>query len=163
MQRPTGYSRAQILLHWLVVLLIAGQFLFNDAIGEAWRAMQRGTEIPFGSLVSAHIAGGVLIALLALWRLSLRFGRGVPDLPAEEPAAMRIAAHVTHWSLYGLMLLIPVSGAVAWFGGVRDAAEAHEALTSVLLVLIGLHVAAALYHHFVLKTDLMTRMRRAGS
>jgi cytochrome b561 len=51
---------------------------------------------------------------------------------------------------------------MAWFGAVRDAGEVHEALTTALLAVTGLHVAAALFHQFVLKTDVLVRMRRPG-
>ena len=51
---------------------------------------------------------------------------------------------------------------VAWFLVSDEAAEAHEVLKSVLLVIVVLHVAAALFHQFVLKTGLMQRMWKPG-
>ncbi|MDO5706866.1 MAG: cytochrome b/b6 domain-containing protein, partial [Paracoccus sp. (in: a-proteobacteria)] len=65
---------------------------------------------------------------------------------------------VVHWALYAVLILTPLSGSVAWFGGQEGAAEAHETLTSVLLALAALHVAGALYHQFVVKDGLMSRM-----
>ena len=69
---------------------------------------------------------------------------------------------MTHWGLYALMILLPVSGSVAWFLGVRDAAEVHEVMKTVMLVLIVLHVVGALYHQLVQKDGLMRRMSLRG-
>jgi cytochrome b561 len=110
-------------------------------------------------LVAAHIASGAAIFLLALARLQIRLTRGAPPPPAAEHPALAWAAHATHWSLYALMLVIPLTGAVAWFRLNRTAASAHELLTTLLLVLVGLHIAAALFHQFVLRTNLLDRMR----
>ena len=162
MSTPTGYSRLQIGLHWLVALLIAAQFLLNEEMGAAFRALMRGETAAFSPLVAAHVWGGVLIGALVLWRLALRATRGAPPPPETEHAALRLAAAATHWTLYALLAIIVASGAAAWFGGVRDAGEVHEVMTTLLLVVTGLHVAAALFHQFVLKTDVLTRMRRPG-
>ena len=47
---------------------------------------------------------------------------------------------------------------LAWFGGVAPAAQAHNVLKVVLLGLVALHVGAALYHHLILKHDVLRRM-----
>jgi len=159
---PTHYSRAQIALHWVIFLLIAFQFIAHEPMSDAWHKVARGMDVAFNPLVAAHVFGGLSVLVLLIWRLALRLTRGVPPLPAEEPPAMQMAAHVTHWALYALMVLVPVSGAVAWFGLVKPAAEAHEVMKSILLVVVGLHVLGALYHQFVLKTNLMDRMKKSG-
>ncbi|WP_319824699.1 cytochrome b [Thalassovita sp.] len=159
---PTHYSRTQIALHWAVFILIAFQFLANEPMSEAWEALRKGGDYGFSPLVAGHVVAGGAVAVFALWRLGLRLKRGVPPLPDKEPPMMQLAAHVTHWSLYALMLVVPFSGSMAWFGGVKPAAEAHEVLKTVLLLLVILHVAGALYHQFVLKTNLMQRMKKAG-
>ncbi|MCA8883041.1 MAG: cytochrome b/b6 domain-containing protein [Rhodobacteraceae bacterium] len=161
MSAPTGYSRTQILLHWGIFALIVLQFVLHDAMSEAWHALVRGQEIASNPLVAQHVFGGILVGLLVLWRLALRLRRGAPLPPEDEPAPLKLAAHVTHWSLYGLMLLLPVTGLMAWFGGVRAAAEVHEIFKALLMLLVGLHIAGALYHQFILKTDVLNRMRKA--
>ena len=75
---------------------------------------------------------------------------------------LKLVAHVTHWALYALMILLPIGGGMAWFGGVEFAAEVHGTIAPVLMFLIVLHVVGALYHQFVLKTNLMDRMRKPG-
>jgi len=161
MPTPVRYSRTQIRLHWLVATLIALQYLLHDAIAEAWDAFTRGAEVGFDPLVAQHVFTGLLVAALVVWRLALRFSHGVPALPEEEPRLMKVAAHLAHWALYALMLLLPVSGAFAWFAGAEQAASAHNVMKVALLALVGLHVAALLVHQFVLRTGLMSRMGRA--
>jgi cytochrome b561 len=158
---PKGYSSAQIGLHWIVALLIALQFLFNEPMGDAFDSLMRGSTPPFSWGVLAHVAGGVAILALVLWRVVLRRSRGVPPPPEGEGTLLGRAASLGHLALYALMLLLPVSGLVAWFGGVDSAAEAHEVMTSLLLVVLAVHVAAALWHQFWLKDHLLRRMMRA--
>ena len=159
---PTSYSRAQILLHWIIFALIAAQFLLHESMAEAWDRIEDGLEVSFDPLVAAHVFGGIAVLVLVLWRIGLRLGRGAPGLPEEEPAAMKLAAKLTHLGLYALMVLMPVSGAVAWFGGVEAAAEGHEVMKVLMIALVLLHILGALYHQFVLKTGLMDRMRPGG-
>ena len=161
MPAPTGYSRSQIVLHWSVLGLIALQFLFHDAISEAWERLEDGAELVFNPLVAAHLAGGAMVLVFALWRLGLRVRRGVPA-PIESSLVQVVVARLTHVGLYAMMILMPLSGAVAWFGGVDAAAEGHEVLKVVLLALIALHVLEAVYHHFVLRDGTLTRMARAA-
>ncbi|MCF3973202.1 cytochrome b [Paracoccus salsus] len=157
---PTGYSRLQIALHWIVVALIAQQYLFKDAMSAAWDRVTEGLEVGFDPLVLAHVAGGALVLTLAVWRLALRARRGVPPA-VESGTGQALLARLTHVGLYALMILMPVSGALAWFGGVEAAAQGHNVMKIVLLALIVLHVVGALYHQFILRDGTLARMRRA--
>jgi cytochrome b561 len=157
---PTGYSRVQIALHWLALVLIAQQYIFKDAMSAAWDRVTEGLEAGFNPLVIAHVAGGALVFIFALWRLTLRTRRGVP--PAIEANKVQgILAKTTHVGLYAVMILMPLSGASAWFGGVEAAAQVHNILKFVLLALIALHVVGALYHQFILRDGTLARMHRA--
>jgi cytochrome b561 len=129
-------------------------------MSAAWEAFGDGLEIAFDPLVLAHVAGGALVLVFALWRLSIRARRGAPAIVGES-GLQRALAKGTHVGLYALMILMPVSGSVAWFGGVDAAAQGHNILKVALLALIALHVAGALWHQFVLKDGLLMRMRRA--
>jgi cytochrome b561 len=159
MSHPKGYSRTQIFLHWGVAALIVAQFVLHEPIAEAWDAIEDGLSVSFNPLVAAHVFGGIAILLLAIWRLFLRAARGVPAAPDSEPPVLRKAAHVAHLALYGLMLAMPISGIVAWFGGVEAAAEVHEAMKPALLILVALHVVATLWHQFWLRDGLLARMK----
>ena len=158
-----GYSRLQIALHWLVVVAVAAQYLFNDAIGAAWRAFTTGTTLAFDPLVATHVFTGIAIGVLVLWRLVLRLRRGVPPPPEQEHPALKAIAHATHWAFYLVLVLLVASGGLAWFGGIGAEAIAHNVLKVALIALIVLHVAGALFQWIVLKSDVLTRMFRAAA
>jgi cytochrome b561 len=115
--------------------------------------------VEFSPLVAAHVFGGIAILLLVLWRLVVRFKRGAPLPPESEHPLLKMAAHLSHWLLYALMILMPVSGVLAWFGGIEQAATNHFYMKFAMLGLVALHVVAALFHQFVLKTNLIQRMK----
>ena len=158
--KVTGYSRTQVALHWTVLVLVASQFLAHDGIEEAWGAFRRDQPTPADAAVLTylHIGAGTLVLLLALARIYLRMTRGAPAPPADEPRLLQLAAEGVHLLIYALLLLLPVSGAIAWFAGVEVAAEVHEWLKTVLLAAIALHVAGALFQHFVRRSDVLMRM-----
>jgi len=158
MSRAAGYSRVQIALHWVTVLLVALQFLLHDGISDAYdRATETGAyaiTLP----VALHAGGGMLILLLATWRVLLRKEHGVPPPPEGEPPLFQKLGHAAHLALYALLFLLPVTGAAAWGGRMEGASDAHEILKSLLLLLIIAHVAAVAVHQLVWKTGLMRRM-----
>jgi cytochrome b561 len=160
MPTPDGYTRLQIALHWIAAVLIVQQYLFKDAIAAAWDATTKGLETTFDPLVLAHVAGGALVMLFALWRLSIK-ARLVAPAMVGDSGVQRALAKTTHQGLYALMILMPISGSLAWFGGVDLAAQGHNILKIVLLALVALHVVGVLYHHLVLKDGLINRMLRA--
>ena len=157
---PKSYSTIQKGLHWLVAVMIVVQVVLHEGMVDAWQAFQRSGDVSGLSnpVVFFHVWGGMAVLAFAVWRLVLRKTRGVPQVPAEEPAPLKFIAAATHIVLYGLMILLPVSGAAAYFGGIEAAGEAHELMKPLLIVLVGLHAAGALYQHFWLKTDVLKRM-----
>lgn len=154
---PAAYSRAQKALHWITAALIVAQFVFHERIAEAWDRLQDGLPAVFDPLVMAHVAGGIAVLAFAVWRIALRATRGAPA-PQGSPLVQR-AAHWGHIALYAVMIVMAVSGGAAWFGGIEPAAEVHEALKPVLLLLVAGHVAAAIWHQVVLKDGTLARMR----
>jgi cytochrome b561 len=160
---PDRYSRTAIALHWLLVALLAAQ------IGFGWflEGVERGTP-ERGSYVNLHKSTGMLIGLVILFRLFWRLTHPAPALPQTTPAWQRTTARWTHVLLYGCMLIMPVSGYVAsnfskygvnffnriklapW--GSEDAAvytffnTTHDVTSWILVVMIALHVIAALGH-----------------
>jgi cytochrome b561 len=160
MIHPNGYSGTQIALPWMVALLVAGQYIFKDPISTAWDAIRQGTEYAFDPLILAHVASGALILALVLWRLALRLKRGVPLPPENEPGPLKTLSHVAHWAFYGVLALMSVSGALAWFADLTDAAQVHNIVKVVLLALIALHLLAIPFHRIILKNNVMVRMIR---
>lgn len=163
MKQRTGYSATQIGLHWIVAVLVAGQYIFKDSISLAWDDYMQGQEVVFAPLILAHVAGGLLILGLILWRLFLRLTRGVPPAPAKEPAPLKALSQIAHWGFYGVLAAMSVTGALMWFADVTSAATLHNLLKVVLLAMIALHVLAVIFHRIVLKNNLMQRMIRPAS
>jgi cytochrome b561 len=157
MHNSNGYSRMQVILHWVIVLLIAGQYLLHGGIEAAWQGRLDGTlpDVPFPN---PHAIVGMVILALALWRVSLRLRVGAPPLAAEEPPALRLLAAATHIAFYALLIGMPVSGALAWVAGLHLPAEAHEIAAKGLLALIALHIVGAIAQQVVFKTGVMARM-----
>ncbi len=163
MTPPKGYSGTQIALHWIVALLVAGQYIFNDHIATAWDAVRKGSDYAFDPLIPAHVAGGALILGLVFWRVALRVTRGVPLPPENEPAPLKTLSHVAHWAFYGALALMSVSGAMAWFADVTVAAQVHNVVKVALLALVALHVLAVPFHRIVLQNNVMIRMIRPAA
>lgn len=159
---PAGYTGVQIALHWIVAALIIFQIVAHDGIEHAWHAFEGRGEATATDMAMAyaHIAAGITVLVFALWRLTLRIRYGVPPLPENESPALKALAHGIHLLLYLVMILMPVSGAVAWFGGVEGAANAHGLMRFVLLPAVLIHVAGALVQHYWIKSDVLRRMTR---
>ena len=158
-----GFSRAQIALHWVVGLFIIYQLWFGDDMSHLWRQMQQTGPAPTTTGAWVHIILGTFILALVASRLTLRFTRGVPKAPPGESRALTLAGEAGHILLYILMIALPVTGLVAWYGGLDIMAELHGGILKALLwLVIAGHVLAAIYHHFILKDGLLNRMRKPG-
>lgn len=172
------YTATAITLHWLTALLV----LVTFPLGVYMHELQLS---PFKlQLLSYHKWIGVTIFLLTLWRLAWRVGHIPPPLPETIPLWQQRAAQGLHYLLYALLLIIPLSGwlmssakgvPVVYLGLVqlpdlvgKDKAlgdllhEVHEALNFGLLALVGMHVAAALKHHFIDMDATLLRMLPFG-
>ena len=159
---PAGYTGVQIALHWIVAALIVFQIVAHDGIEHAWGALAgRGEATATDTAMAwAHVAAGIAVLVFALWRLALRFRYGAPPLPDNESAAQKLLSKAIHLLLYLVMILMPISGGVAWFGGVEGAAQAHGLMRFVLLPAVLLHIAGALVQHYWIKSDVLRRMTR---
>lgn len=162
---PAGYSHIQIVLHWLIAALVIFQWIFGEDIVPAYRAFRRGNDIAPGDMADAniHVYVGIAIFVLAILRLAIRVNRGVPAAPAGESALERWAAAGVHLVLYAIILLMPLTGAAAWFLGIHWLGEVHELGKPVILVAVLLHVAGALWQHFVRKSDVLVRMLKPSA
>jgi cytochrome b561 len=158
----TGYSAIQIALHWLIAVLLVAQIIMHEGMVEAWDAYNDKGDMAATQSFSAqaHVWAGLAVLAFAIWRLWLRQTRGVPAAPAEEAPALSLAAHVTHITLYALMILMPVTGAAVWFGGIELAGEVHGILRIPLIALVLLHVVGALFQKFWLKSNVLIRIVR---
>ena len=157
-----GYLGTQIALHWIIAALIVAQVLLHEGM-EVTYGFQHGGPVPTDSeqlLATVHIVCGIAVFVLALLRVVLRVRRGAPQPPQEEHRILRLVAKATHFAFYAVILLMPLTGVLAWFGSVDEAAAIHAIGLPVILGLVFLHIVGALYHHFILKTDVLRRILR---
>ncbi|MDG1376657.1 MAG: cytochrome b [Yoonia sp.] len=152
-----NYSHIQIALHWLIVLLFAFNYIFGDGMGRIFKAHLRGDEIAIWPGMT-HVYVGLTMFWLVVLRMILRWRMGVPEEAPSPKEWMQRASKWTHRLLYVLMLFMPWAGLTAWYVSIEFAAEVHVVLMNALLIVAGVHAAAALYHHFILKDGLMKRM-----
>lgn len=132
------------------------------------------------TLVSIHKPLGIAILVLALIRLVVRLIYGTPPLPDDLPEPMRLAAHLSHYAFYVLMIGMPLIGwgmlsaaayPVVLFGGVHLPAilpqsdsvhtllwNAHFYLAFAFFGLILLHFAAALFHALIRRDGVFEAM-----
>ena len=159
------YTATALFFHWLVALCVFVVFpLGVYAHGLTFSPLKL-------KLVSYHKWLGVTIFLLMLARLVWRAAHAPPPPLLTIPLWQRRAAHSLHHLLYALLLAVPLSGwlmssakgfPIVYLGLVQlpdlvgknaelgDWLKAvHAALSFGLSALVGLHVAAALKHHFI--------------
>lgn len=158
-QTPETYSKAQIVLHWAVAVIILFQITFADGIEEYGDALRDGqTPGTLDTILgNAHIWLGISVLALAVLRIALRLIRGAPA-PVPAPKLQDLAAKAVHLLLYAVLFITPMSGIAMWFFGVKEAGGPHHLMEKVIVVLVALHVAGALWHHFVQKDNVLKRM-----
>ena len=148
------YSKTQIVLHWSTVALVIAQYVLHDSIVNAWELIQSGKSVSFDPLVLSHVAGGIFIAVIVLIRLRLR---SISTHETKDLLGNRLS-NIAHKLLYAILLMMVLSGGVAWFFDIEAAANAHNLFKVLLLITVLGHVLAALYHHFIMKDGLLNRM-----
>jgi len=160
--KTAGYSRAQVILHWAIAALILFQLLVHEGMETAFGARMDGEGVAGNPL--PHIVVGVTILVLAAIRVGIRLKRGAPPHPQDQPAILGTLANVVHGLIYVLLFAMPLSGAVAWFGGVEGAGNAHGGLLRYALVgLVIVHITGALVQQFVLRSGVLMRMLKPES
>ena len=172
----SSYSPAQRRLHWLIAILVALAYLFIEQRG----LFARGTPAR-AAMVQSHFWTGLALLLLSAWRIGLRWGRGVPAIVPTPAAWQAWSARLLHLSLYAFLVVMPLLGlATAWTDGkmlylpfsdvvlpallapdpalAEQLEELHGSIGEFFYWVIGLHVLAALYHHWVRRDDTLRRM-----
>jgi superoxide oxidase len=169
-----SYDRTAKAVHWTTLLLIAGVYM------AVWASHVVGTKEQSALLVQLHRSMGLIILALTLFRLAWRWNARIPPLPAELPPFQKFAARATEYVLYALLLLQPALGLLNtnargrrvdfYFLGelppvigpdkvlAKQAMAAHEFVAYLLVALVALHAAAALFHHFVRRDNVLKAM-----
>jgi cytochrome b561 len=172
--KSSSYDPVAKVAHWVTFALVAAQF----AVGWLMPEIGWGTE-PTG-LIGLHLALGATLFVVIVLRLVWRITHPAPA-QLQIPAWQRRIAGLTHFSLYVLLIAMSLTGwasssAREWpvkaFGLIPlpDLVAPHAKIGFVLgdqhadllcwifLAVIVVHVAAALYHHFIKHDGVVRRM-----
>jgi cytochrome b561 len=174
MTKIASYTSTAKSLHWLILALLVVQFT------AAWTMPHIGRNTPVTALISVHFTMGIVILAVAVVRLGWRATHGEPEPEAGVPRWQTTLARIVHWLLYLLLFILPIIGWInaSWRGmpivmfglelphlvaapaaGWGWTGDVHSLLANyLLLALVGLHVAAALYHYFIRRDGVLQRM-----
>ena len=161
------------LLHWLTAVLILIQIPLGFYAEELKLSPLK------LDLFVWHKSIGMLVLLLAAARLLWRITGTIPITP-DSGKVQRQLAQLAHALLYGLMIALPISGWITtsaaniptklfWMielpaiTGPDEAlkslaAEVHEICVTMLIIILVVHIGAALRHHFILRDSILKRM-----
>ncbi len=174
------YGSVAVGFHWVMVVLV----VIVGVLGLLHDSWPRATQ---GFWINIHAMVGLAVWVLVMARLGWRLTHRPPDLPPDVGQFSQRLSRPVHALLYALMLVIPAIGIVTFIyhGRIFDfglfqvnfhvhsnrrifhpTENVHGYLAYGLFALLGLHVLAALWHHFVRRDAVLLRMwpaRRAGS
>ncbi len=161
-------------IHWLVAALVTTMFVL------AWIFLFTPKGRTHDLLVALHQSVGAVVLVLMLGRIIARLRNGFPGFPPSVTGLERGLARTVQILLYAALVIVPVSG---WIFTNADGADAsffglfnlphlvgkdfavrdfvwffHKNGQYAVLVLLSLHIAGALRHHFLKKDDLLRRM-----
>jgi cytochrome b561 len=167
------FTPLQRVLHWVMAVAILAMLFIGVGMVATISAK-------YVTLVSIHKPLGLAILVLAVVRILVRLRVGTPGLPPDLPAPMKLAAGLSHYALYGLMIAMPLIGwgmlsaaayPVQLFDGVslpqilpqNDGLHTllwnlHRSLAFAFFALILLHIAAGLFHAFVRRDGVFEAM-----
>jgi cytochrome b561 len=169
----TQYDSIAKVLHWLVVALLLAQYLIGWLMPDIHRGMKPGDAMTW------HISVGIVILALIVLRLVWRLTHRVAPEGSLEPW-QRAGAEAVHWLLYVLVLLTTISGwlfasfrgwSISFFflaplpmlssentDALRAINHWHQKFEWTLLILIGVHVLAALVNLLFYRNRVMQRI-----
>lgn len=165
------YDRLSILLHWLTAALVVTLWTLGQSLSFFPRGAPRDAALSVHILLGMSVA--VVLALRIVWRASA--GRRLP--PADTGRLGQLALSV-HYGLYVLLLVTVALGlSRAWLQGdrvfdlfafarpgfstrslTRAVGGFHGDFADIVVIVAGLHAAAALAHHYVLRDSVLRRM-----
>ncbi|MGY5809456.1 cytochrome b [Rhizobium sp. LEGMi198b] len=172
--RAARYDHVTITFHWLTALLVLTMF----TLAEARSFVARGTPLR-GDLIFVHISLGILLAAVLILRIVWRIATHRRTAPAVSGLQHAVAT-LAHLALYALMisqvsygfLMIWASGNEPSFFGLFSVpplivldqptrhvmGELHDYTAWAIIAVVGIHAAAALGHHYVLRDRVLVRM-----
>jgi cytochrome b561 len=168
-----GYGFISKSFHWLMALII----IFNFILGLVLDDFPKGEMRSF--LFSIHKSTGILVMLLLIPRLLWRLVNTVPT-PLSNIKILNKVSKYTHYFFYLILLVIIFSG---WlYSSARSgpfevfglftapalvekndviakiAKETHEVSVYIFIIILGLHIFASIFHHYIFKDKTLKRM-----
>jgi len=174
----SSYGNMSKALHWGMFLILVGIIAVGYYMSDLPSDTPEQMGYKFG-LYDLHKSFGILILFLVALRLIWRMINPVPKMPDSMSKIESLSAHAMHILLYVVMFAQPLFGwlmssfgdhSVKFFGIPLPAlvgkdkamgdffSDAHEITAILLIIFFVIHVAAALFHHFVRKDDVLLRM-----
>ncbi len=176
------YGSVAIFFHWSIAALFIGQ------IGLGWFMLEDTDPARQFWLFQWHKSFGFLILALAALRLIWTLANRRPVEPDSLTAFEKIGARAAHWLLYAALFVVPLTGwAIASTSplqipsyafnlvviphlpmnvseaGERFWADVHAVLAYGAAIVAGLHILAALRHHFWLRDGILLRITRPSA
>jgi cytochrome b561 len=171
----TRYGALAQAFHWLTAICVIAGWL----LGQFLDVFPKGP--PRNVAFFMHMTLGQVVMVLLIVRIIWRVANPPPPLePTRFGRLLAIASRVGHYLLYALLVAVPILGiivqlkrgnALPLFGAwnfaspwptdratARSVLEVHGLLANALLILAGLHGAAALVHHYVFGDRTLVRM-----
>ena len=155
-----GFSKYQVIVHWLVACFILFQIATGSTMSNDFLALKDGKisieEVHKNSWY--HLFFGLTIFLSMVIRFILRIILGVPKPTKQSSSLTIILAKIIHWLFYLVLLIVPISGFVAWNTSNLLIGNLHSASVNALYVLVLIHLIAIVYHQIFLEDNLIDRM-----
>ncbi len=166
------YDTLSVIFHWLSFLLVALAYLAIEVRGPRGSASRT-------LWMNVHIWAGSLLLVTSILRILWRLYRGAPP-PVPSGPLLDWLSRIVHVALYAVVVVQPLLGILIfnlhdkpvvlagldWSfrlvgpspGLAETCEEIHEVLGNVFYGVIGLHAAAALWHHYIRRDGLLYRM-----
>lgn len=168
---PARYDGLSILLHWVTAALVVALW----TLGQCIDFFPKGA--PKIDARSTHFLLGATLAVVLILRMGWRASGG-RSLPLADPGWMGFAAKAVHYGLYVLIATTVVLGIFnAWQRGdvvfnvltipklipgdvalKKTLENLHADFADAVVIVAGLHAAAALAHHYLLRNSVLRRM-----
>lgn len=159
-----------IILHWLLAPLVLLALYMGNDIAQ----LSNDLDLKVDRLI-VHMSAGLVIGSLFVFRLIMKLNARKVTSKTTENKHMEKVAKIVHQSMYLLIFGVVISGiGIALNVDMLNIIKTedtmplnlsslpirsiHEVLTNLLLATIALHIVAAIYHQFILRDRLLTRM-----
>lgn len=171
------YSTGSKLLHWVIAIIVITMLslsFFLDDVPDEYKS----------TAFMMHKSFGLTVLILMIIRFVWILHKGKPSLPISIPLWEKILSHLVQYSFYILLIAMPICGWIMSVAGGRVPTffglfylplpiaenkplsklmlQCHQIIAWILIVLIILHVAGAIKHHFIDKDKVLRRMLPGG-